>query len=309
MIITMIIFRLGAETIILITNECIVINDYDEKASGTPTAFLWRSSMPRPMFSLSWSPERSSSEHRHLNTPNHNRFKIADMVIAIIIIIGIVQVKTQIAGVTVIADINGFSWKHIRNLGIDQIRWGLHLSVDKVATILDFLSSNIVLFVTSLLPSRCIAAFLTGGFPLWFRRIHVVNYPRWPFIFDQKPPKKVHKLSYDWKSSKVTFHMIGQNTDFQDLQHSFQHDGSLPQWAYSEQHHLPWVGIDTNLIWTMAHESWCLSLDLHSTYIHSDCGGIFRSDLSDLHKEVAPEILPKDLGWDCADQDCCGEPD
>ena len=32
------------------------------------------------------------------------------------------QVKTQIAGVTVIADINGFSFKHIRNLGIDQIR-------------------------------------------------------------------------------------------------------------------------------------------------------------------------------------------
>ena len=29
---------------------------------------------------------------------------------------------TQIAGVTVIADINGFSFKHIRNLGIDQIR-------------------------------------------------------------------------------------------------------------------------------------------------------------------------------------------
>ena len=23
----------------------------------------------------------------------------------------------------------------------------------------------------------------------------------------------------------------------------------------------------------------------------------YRSDLSDLHKEVAPEILPKDLGW------------
>jgi len=101
------------------------------------------------------------------------------------------EVKTQIAGVTVIADIKGFSLKHIRNLGIDQI--------------------------------RCIAAFLTGGFPLWFRRIHVVNYPR---IFN------------------VLFNMIG-----------------------------PFLNerIRSNIIF-------------------------HGSDLSDLHKEVAPEILPSDLG-------------
>jgi len=101
------------------------------------------------------------------------------------------EVKTQIAGVTVIADINGFSFKHIRNLGIDQI--------------------------------RCIAAFLTGGFPLWFRRIHVVNYPR---IFN------------------VLFNMMG-----------------------------PFLNerIRSNIIF-------------------------HGSDLSDLHKEVAPEILPSDLG-------------
>jgi len=101
------------------------------------------------------------------------------------------EVKTQIAGVTVIADINGFSFKHIRNLGIDQI--------------------------------RCIAAFLTGGFPLWFRRIHVVHYPR---IFN------------------VLFNMMG-----------------------------PFLNerIRSNIIF-------------------------HGSDLSDLHKEVAPEILPSDLG-------------
>ena len=80
-----------------------IISDFYQKASGTLTFCLLRSFTPRPMFSLSLSPERL-------------------MVIAVTIITGQKQVKTQIAGVTVIADINGFSWKHIRNLGIDQIR-------------------------------------------------------------------------------------------------------------------------------------------------------------------------------------------
>ena len=311
----MIIFRLGAETIILITNECIVINDYDEKASGTPTVFLLRSSMPRPMFSLSWSPERSSSEPCHLDTPNHNHNQNCryghchnndnwDK-----------QVKTQIAGVTVIADINGFSWKHIRNLGIDQIRWGLHLSV------FDFgkgcFNNSWLFIVQYFIFCHKFASF----------KVHCC-FPHWwiPPLVSSHPRRQL---------SKVTFHIWSETTQgsqafiwsetiqgglllrsygiiihcdyyLQDLQHPFQHDGSLPQWAYSEQHHLPWVGIDTNLIWTMDHhESWCLSIDLYSKWLW----WLFRSDLSDLHKEVAPEILPKDLGWDSADQDCCGEPD
>ena len=32
------------------------------------------------------------------------------------------EVRTQVAGVTVIADISGFSFKHIRNLGLEQMR-------------------------------------------------------------------------------------------------------------------------------------------------------------------------------------------
>jgi len=56
------------------------------------------------------------------------------------------EVKTQIAGITVVSDVSGFGFKHIRNLGFEQM--------------------------------RCIAAFMTGSFPLWFHRIHVVHHPR-----------------------------------------------------------------------------------------------------------------------------------
>jgi len=56
------------------------------------------------------------------------------------------EVKSQIAGVTVVNDVSGFGFRHIRVIGLDQI--------------------------------RCIAAFLTGSFPLWFNKIHIVNHPR-----------------------------------------------------------------------------------------------------------------------------------
>merc|ERR1719309_1021821 len=56
------------------------------------------------------------------------------------------EVKTQIAGLTIVLDIQGFSLKHIRNLGINEIRLA--------------------------------AAFLHGSFPLWIRRIHVLYQPR-----------------------------------------------------------------------------------------------------------------------------------
>jgi len=55
------------------------------------------------------------------------------------------EVKTQIAGLTVVNDVSGFGFKHIRVIGVEQV--------------------------------RCIAAFMTGSLPLWFNRIHVVNHP------------------------------------------------------------------------------------------------------------------------------------
>jgi len=56
------------------------------------------------------------------------------------------EVKTQIAGITVIADVSGFAFKHIRTMGIEQI--------------------------------KCVAAFLCGSFPLWFHKIHIIHHPR-----------------------------------------------------------------------------------------------------------------------------------
>merc|ERR1711936_935444 len=56
------------------------------------------------------------------------------------------EVKTQIAGLTLVLDVQGFTWKHLRNLGITELRLA--------------------------------AAFLTGSFPLWIRKIHVVHQPR-----------------------------------------------------------------------------------------------------------------------------------
>jgi len=56
------------------------------------------------------------------------------------------EVKTQIAGLTVILNCEGFSFTHIRHLGVDEVRLA--------------------------------SAFLSGSFPLWVRRIHFVNQPR-----------------------------------------------------------------------------------------------------------------------------------
>ena len=56
------------------------------------------------------------------------------------------EVKTQIAGVTVVNDAGGLGWRHLRWLGLEQM--------------------------------RAIIAFMNGAFPLWFRRIHIVNQPR-----------------------------------------------------------------------------------------------------------------------------------
>jgi len=67
------------------------------------------------------------------------------------------EVKTQIAGLTVVIDVQGLSFKHIRNLGINEIRLA--------------------------------AAFLQGSFPLWVRKIHIVNQPRiWSVLMNVAKP-------------------------------------------------------------------------------------------------------------------------
>lgn len=54
--------------------------------------------------------------------------------------------KTQVGGCIIIADLTGFGFKHLRALGIAEL--------------------------------RCLGSFLSGCFPVWFRNIHFVNNPR-----------------------------------------------------------------------------------------------------------------------------------
>ncbi|XP_023326685.1 alpha-tocopherol transfer protein [Eurytemora carolleeae] len=87
------------------------------------------------------------------------------------------EVKTQIAGVTVIADISNFGSQHISCLGLEQI--------------------------------KCIAAFLTGSMPVWFRRIHVVNHPRvFNLLYTMMKPSLVPRVSQN-----IIFH----GSDFKKL--------------------------------------------------------------------------------------------
>jgi len=54
--------------------------------------------------------------------------------------------RTQVAGITVVADIAGFGLRHLKSLGLSEL--------------------------------QCLCNFLTGAFPLWFRKVHIVNNPR-----------------------------------------------------------------------------------------------------------------------------------
>jgi len=54
--------------------------------------------------------------------------------------------RTQVGGVVIVVDLTDFGFKHLRALGIQEL--------------------------------RCLGNFLSGGFPVWFRAIHFVNNPR-----------------------------------------------------------------------------------------------------------------------------------
>ena len=82
--------------------------------------------------------------------------------------------RTQVGGVVVVLDLDGFGLKHLKAFGIQEL--------------------------------RCIGSFMSGGFPVWFRAIHYVNNP---WIFN-----KLFSLLKPFLSEKVkkciTFH--GSNT-------------------------------------------------------------------------------------------------
>jgi len=53
---------------------------------------------------------------------------------------------TQVAGAVFLVDLQGFGCKHLKSLGVEEL--------------------------------KCLGSFLSGGFPMWFRTLHIVNNPR-----------------------------------------------------------------------------------------------------------------------------------
>lgn len=80
-----------------------------------------------------WNPTVTSSQE--LFTAAFTLFELIAM-----------EERTQIAGITIVLDVSGFGFQHLKYLGINEL--------------------------------RCLCNFLTGAFPIWMRRIHIVNNPR-----------------------------------------------------------------------------------------------------------------------------------
>ena len=71
-------------------------------------------------------------------------------------------IRTQIAGVTTIADAEGFGFKQLTNFTLDH--------------------------------ARNAASFVQDSFPLWFRSIHVINPPKLFYIVRVQFYKKDMKM-------------------------------------------------------------------------------------------------------------------
>jgi len=95
--------------------------------------------------------------------------------------------KTQVAGVVMILDCKGFGLSHVRNFNMDMV--------------------------------MCINSFLCGAFPLWFRRIHIVNNPMLFSVFG--------KLVGPLLSSRVRENIVYHSSELSSL-HSEVHPSLLP---------------------------------------------------------------------------------
>eukprot|EP00092_Neocalanus_flemingeri_P013354 GFUD01014398.1.p1 GENE.GFUD01014398.1~~GFUD01014398.1.p1 ORF type:complete len:296 (-),score=64.73 GFUD01014398.1:523-1410(-) len=80
-----------------------------------------------------WNPSDFSVQHLYTAT-----FSLLQMIS--------LEAVTQVAGVVFVADLQGFGFKHLKALGVEEL--------------------------------RCLGSFLSGGFPMWFRKLHIVNNPR-----------------------------------------------------------------------------------------------------------------------------------
>jgi len=87
------------------------------------------------------------------------------------------EVRTQIAGVTCVVDMAGFGFKHLRCIGLDQV--------------------------------KCGTGFLAGSFPLWIRRIHIVNNPA---VFSV-----LHNMMKPFLEDRVKNNMVFHGTNYTEL--------------------------------------------------------------------------------------------
>jgi len=87
------------------------------------------------------------------------------------------EIKTQIAGVTCVVDLYGFGFKQLRNFGIEQV--------------------------------KCMTSFMSGAFPLWVRKIHVVNNPR---LFSV-----LHNMMKPFLDERVKDNMVFHGSDYTEL--------------------------------------------------------------------------------------------
>jgi len=95
--------------------------------------------------------------------------------------------RTQVAGVVMVLDCKGFGLSHVRNFNMDMV--------------------------------MCINSFLCGAFPLWFRRIHIVNNPMLFSVFG--------KLVGPLLSSRVRENIVYHSSELSSL-HSEVHPSLLP---------------------------------------------------------------------------------
>jgi len=79
---------------------------------------------------------------------NPSDFPVHDLYTATFTLLQMIsyEATTQVAGTMIVFDINGFGFKHLKALGFEEL--------------------------------RCLGSFLSGGFPMWFRKLHIVNNPK-----------------------------------------------------------------------------------------------------------------------------------
>jgi len=95
--------------------------------------------------------------------------------------------RTQVAGVVMVLDCKGFGLSHLRNFNMSMV--------------------------------MCINHFLCGAFPLWFRKIHIVNNPMLFSVFG--------KLVGPLLSGRVKENIVYHNSDLESL-HREVHPHFLP---------------------------------------------------------------------------------